>query len=155
MAIFQVPDTGWARTRAHALGVRVVWQIDLEDISGTHFHPKDVPGAIVSVDTPRPPETWRWGGPGWTGQVPDHDGRSIAGITVACDDPQGAATVWGALLDVNPTDTVLRLDGGRQSITFQPANGIGEGIIEVAVSVPGSGRSSEVCGVTFRVFEGR
>jgi hypothetical protein len=157
MAIFQVPDTGLARDRAQALGVRVVWQIALDDISGTHFHPKDVPGAIVSVDTPRPPETWRWGGPDWTGQVPEHDGARIAGITVECENPQRTAAVWGALLDVNPTDTELKLDGGRQSIAFRKtsASSRAEGITEVAITLPGGRRSGEVCGVTLRLVDVR
>src|SRR5581483_323806 len=46
MALFQVADTAAMRARAAAQGLRVVWSADLDEISGTHFHPKDVPGAI-------------------------------------------------------------------------------------------------------------
>src|SRR5271167_4426755 len=35
MVIFDIEDLEGARERAAALGVRVVWQIDLPDISGT------------------------------------------------------------------------------------------------------------------------
>ena len=34
--------------------MRVVWQIDLPDISGTHLHPADIGGAIVSIDRSEP-----------------------------------------------------------------------------------------------------
>ena len=50
MAIFQMPDLADARRRIADAGVRVVWTADLDDIAGTHLHPKDVPGAIVSLD---------------------------------------------------------------------------------------------------------
>src|SRR5215469_16464890 len=72
MAIFQVPDLAAARHRLADRGVRVVWTADLPDIAATHLHPKDVPGAIVSIDWAEPPEAWRWAGPSWTGQAPGH-----------------------------------------------------------------------------------
>src|SRR5271165_2655179 len=49
MALFDLEDLAGARERAAMMGVRVVWQIDLPEISGTHLHPADVPGAIVSL----------------------------------------------------------------------------------------------------------
>ncbi len=67
MLLFDVRDLEGARARAAALGVRVVWQLDLPDISGTHLHPSDIGGAIVSIDRSEPYGTWRWGarsGPG-------------------------------------------------------------------------------------------
>src|SRR2546421_5200081 len=70
MAIFQVPDLAAARRRVAGLGVRVVWTADLPDIAGTHLHPADVPGAIVSLDWAAPEQSWRWAGPAWTGQGP-------------------------------------------------------------------------------------
>lgn len=75
MVIFDVEDLEGARSRAHDAGVRVVWQIDLPDISGTHLHPADMRGAIVSIDRSEPYGTWRWGGPEWTGRV----GRALRG----------------------------------------------------------------------------
>src|SRR5919201_3054674 len=67
MVIVQVEDLEGARTRVGEMGIRVIWRIDLADISGTHLHPSDVRGAILSLDRPEPRESWRWGGPGWTG----------------------------------------------------------------------------------------
>ncbi|HZQ87234.1 MAG TPA: VOC family protein [Acidimicrobiales bacterium] len=154
MALFQVPDTAAARARAADQGVRVVWQVDLPDISGTHLHPKDVPGAIVSVDTPKPPETWRWGGPSWTGQVPPHHDGGIVGMTVECDDPARTAATWGALLGISPAGHELTLDGGRQTVTFRRSGARGEGISELVVAIPGGGDELELCGLTLRVVDG-
>ena len=73
MAIFQVADVRAARERVAAAGIRVVWQADLADVAGTHLHPRDVPGAIVSIDWADPPGSWRWAGPAWTGAAAPHD----------------------------------------------------------------------------------
>ena len=55
MVIFQLDDLEAARERVQRRsGVRVVWQVDLPDISGTHLHPADTRGAIVSLDRRRP-----------------------------------------------------------------------------------------------------
>src|SRR2546423_6013078 len=37
MLIFQLDDLDAARARVETLGIRVVWRIDLPDISGTHL----------------------------------------------------------------------------------------------------------------------
>ena len=50
MTIFDLEDLEGARSRVEQLGIRVVWQVDLPDISGTHLHPADMRGAIVSLD---------------------------------------------------------------------------------------------------------
>ncbi len=141
MALFEVPDTDEARRRVADLGVRVVWQLDLDDISGTHLHPQDVPGAIVSLDTPRPPGSWRWGGPGWAGRIPDHEPGGITGLTVAAVDPDLVAERWAAALAraVEELDGVpaIALDRRRQLVTFEPApDAAGEGIVGVTVERP-------------------
>ena len=63
MVIFDLEDLEGARERVRQSGIRVVWQIDLPDISGTHLHPADLRGAIVSLDRSRPYGSWRWGAP--------------------------------------------------------------------------------------------
>jgi hypothetical protein len=70
MAIFQVPDIAAARRRIAALGIRVVWMADMPDIAATHLHPRDVPGAIVSVDWAAPAEAWRWAAQRGRGERP-------------------------------------------------------------------------------------
>src|ERR1700730_8445134 len=87
MVLFDIEDLEGARERAERLGVRVVWRMDLADISGTHLHPADMRGAIVSLDRSTPYGTWRWGGPQWTGLTGEGAPGRLAGITVAADDP--------------------------------------------------------------------
>jgi Glyoxalase-like domain len=136
MAIFDLEDLDGARERASRAGVRVVWQIDLPDISGTHLHPADMRGAIVSIDQSRPYGTWRWGGPQWTGQTGAGAPGRLAAITVAVAEPSAVAERWGQVLGVPLGDGAppsLMLDGGE--VRFVAAHEEREqGLVEIEVA---------------------
>jgi hypothetical protein len=152
MAIFQVPDLAAARARLPGLGVRVVWTADLPDVAGTHLHPKDVPGAIVSLDWAEPAGSWRWAGPDWTGRVPEHrGGGGVTGVTIEVADPAAAAARWAAVLGVtwaaSGTAAGIELAGWGQRLRFEPARpGQGEGITAVSVAGLPAGRAARVIG---------
>ena len=159
MAIFQVPDLAAARRRAADLGVRVVWATDLPDIAGTHLHPRDVPGAIVSLDWAAPEQSWRWAGPSWTGRAPDHAPGGVTGLTIEVSDPPAAARRWAAVLGIPAADggstTVVELPGAGQRLRFVPArDGHGEGITEVTIAGLPDGGPWVIGGVRFAVEEG-
>ena len=162
MAIFQMPVLAEARRRAADQGVRVVWQVDLDDIAGTHLHPKDTPGAIVSLDWASPTSSWRWAGPAWTGGAPDHPAGGIVGITVEVEDPAAAARRWARVLgldaEVDGGLAVVRLDPAGQALRFvSTADGRAEGITEVWLTpglagwADGAGPVAEIGGVRFVV----
>jgi Glyoxalase-like domain len=135
MAIFDLEDLEGARRRAAEAGVRVVWQIDLPDISGTHLHPADMRGAIVSLDRSRPYGSWRWGGPQWMGQISDASGSGrLVGMTVAVVDPAAVAARWGLVLgarvESGPRPS-LRLDGSTVELV-EAVDDRGEGIVQLA-----------------------
>jgi hypothetical protein len=135
MAIFQVPDLPAARRRVAGLVVRVVWTADLPDMAGTHLHPRDVPGAIVSLDWAEPPQSWRWAGPEWTGQAPAHAPGGVTGLTIEVTDPLAAAQRWAAVLGVSATASAVELADCGQLLRFGPARpGQGEGITAVSVA---------------------
>src|SRR4051794_8988447 len=137
MVLFDIEDLEGARSRAEQLGVRTVWQLDLPDISGTHMHPADLRGAIVSLDRSEPYGSWRWGGPEWTGQIGSGPPGRLTGITVALGEPRAAAERWGEVLGVavqGGEEPRLALDGAE--VRFVPADGGVEGIVEIAVALP-------------------
>jgi hypothetical protein len=156
MVIFDLEDLDGARQRAAALGVRVVWQIDLPDISGTHLHPADMRGAIVSLDRSEPYGSWRWGGPQWTGRTGAGAAGRLAGVTIAVGDPAAVAARWGEVLGVTVDDAgapLLRLDGAE--VRFEPAaSERDEGLVEIAletpVELPGAAATIELGGVRLR-----
>jgi Glyoxalase-like domain len=158
MAIFQVPDLEAARARLAGLGVRVVWTADLPDIAGTHLHPKDVPGAIVSLDWAAPPQSWRWAGPAWTGGAPAPAPGGVTGLTVEVADPKAAARRWAEVLGLTAETTaadttgpaaVVELPASRQRLEFVAAGaGHGEGITAITIGgLPGGPRV--IGGVSF------
>jgi hypothetical protein len=157
MAIFQVPDLTAARRRVAGLGVRVVWTADLPDIAGTHLHPGDVSGAIVSLDWATPEPSWRWAGPAWTGQAPDHARGGVTGLTIEVNDPVAVAQRWAAVLGIPAAggESTLSLESSGQRLRFVPAQaGRGEGITEVTIAgLPGAG-PWEIGGVRFAGEEG-
>jgi hypothetical protein len=156
MVLFDLEQLDDARARAEREGVRVVWRIDLPDISGTHLHPADMRGAIVSLDRSQPYGTWRWGGPEWTGTTGEGAPGRLASIAVAVGDPAEAAARWGRVLGVplaGDTQSSLMLDGGAVEFGAAPDGG-GEGIVEFGFAgVPAlerAGGAVEVGGVRLR-----
>lgn len=160
MVIFDLEDLDGARARARELGVRTVWQIDLPDISGTHLHPADMQGAIVSLDRSNPYGSWRWGGPEWTGRIAGGAEGRLAGVTIAVPDPAAVAARWGSVLGVPVSEDggapLLRLDGGE--VAFAPAEeeraqGLTEIAVEAAPALGLAGTTATLGGVRLRLLE--
>lgn len=146
MLIFQLDDLEAARARATGLGVRVVWSADLPDISGTHLHPADMRGAIVSLDRADPPESWRWGGPQWTGKAGRGAPGRLLGVEVAVADPGATADRWAQVLGVTALGSQVPYDGGAVDFV---ASGAGDAVTAVTVALPsGTGRRA-IGGVDF------
>jgi Glyoxalase-like domain len=104
MVMFEVDDLDARMAALTEAGVRTAWSGDHGMIRGRHLHPADVGGAIVSLDQTDPPGSWMWGGPTWSAHSNDTVATSIAGYTIAVDDPAAVTTLWslfGLLHSVN------------------------------------------------------
>jgi hypothetical protein len=99
MVIVQTADLASDRRRMAAIGVRIVWEIAFPDIETIHLHPRDVGGAIVSLDEARPPHTWRWAGPDWERHVRTELASGLAAAELAAENPGALATRWSRVLD--------------------------------------------------------
>jgi hypothetical protein len=147
--------------------MRKVWEVDREDVSAFHVHPKDIGAAIVSFDEMRPSNEWLWAGPGWR----DRKSSNVGGITavdVQAEQPEAIARKWAAAFGRNfhlEGDVLcMPLDDGE--IRFVKAiDGRGDGISAVEFSVTDrsaimtaaehhrliwSGNQITVCGTHFR-----
>lgn len=138
MLILQTDDFDRELARLQRLGVRRVWAKDLDDIRAMHLHPKDIGGAIVSIDHPVPPASWRWGGPGWTLQKGAAGEQRVVGVSVGAEDPTTMALRWAEVLGLaapaaHGATRRLLVDGGW--IDFEPAGSSGEGICGYALAV--------------------
>lgn len=160
MVILQSADLDADRARLERLGVRVVWKLDLPDIRGTHLHPRDVGGAILSLDAAEPPAEWRWAGPEWKTRARTADVREIVGADLQAADPEALARRWAEVLDRPATPAgderwEIRLDRGALGFVADE-DGRGDGLCAVVVEparsdwTPPAGR---ICGVEIRASE--
>ena len=98
MLIVQSEDLDADRRRVAEAGARVVWEIAFPDIATIHLHPRDVGGAILSLDVARPPESWRWAGPEWPAHVRTDVTSGIRGVELRSADPAALARRWSQVL---------------------------------------------------------
>lgn len=163
MVIVQVASIDDARSHLASLGHRFIWSADLRDISANHLHPASIGGAIVSIDEPRPPESWRWGGPDWPANVRTGVVTGVAGITMAAKDPSALLATWAtafALAALPGTDgeagALVLGDGSRVAfvgIHAPIANGR-DGLVGIdlfAADPTAVGRVTIISGTQFRL----
>lgn len=153
MAIFQVADMDAARAHLGGLGLRTVFEADLDDIRCTHVHPADVGAAIVSFDEARPPASWRWAGPGWEDEVGTAMVTGLAGVRLTGPDPGRLLARWSTALAVEPAGDALRLPDGTY---VEVAEGADERLAGIDLrAAPGvDPREHTVAGTSFRVVPG-
>ena len=107
MVMFEVDDLDSRISALDRAQVRTVWSGDYPTIRGRHLHPGDIGGAIVGLDQPEPQGSWQWGGPAWTAHTDNTVVTSIAGYTIATEDPAAVTSLWsrfGLLHSVRFTD---------------------------------------------------
>ena len=116
-----------------------MWETSFEDIATIHLHPRDVGAAIVSLDEARPPESWRWAGPGWETKLRTGVVRGIIGAELQSPDPAALAARWSRVL-ASPARQVsddvheIALEGGRlRFVTDEDGRGEGLGGLELDV----------------------
>ncbi|MGZ5251727.1 MAG: VOC family protein [Caldimonas sp.] len=138
MLILQTDDFERERARLAALGVRTVFEAELPEIRAVHLHPKDLGGAIVSVDQSQPAASWRWGGPDWRLQPGRRREQRVVGVTVEAGDPRAMAARWAQVLGLaapvaEGAGYRLGLEGGQ--VDFVAAGARGEGISGFTLAV--------------------
>ncbi len=109
MVILQASDDLHPKlyARLPELNVRIATEMDYGDFRGVQLHPRDVGGAILSIDRNdpdpddpiRPDQPWHPAGTAWREMQPS---RLISGLRAAelqSPDPQNLALRWSAVLD--------------------------------------------------------
>ena len=152
MVILQTDDLEDFRDRIGEIDVRIVLEARMPGIVGLHLHPRDVGGAILSVDETDDWTAWPWAGPNWrdhrqTGMV-----SGIVAVEIQAGDPVAMAGRWGEVLGRRTGGTVVALDGGE--IRFVPVlDGRGEGLAGVELRASRNA-DLEICGVRFALRKG-
>ena len=146
MVILQVDDIKASRELATAKGVRFADVFDGDGVHFTHLHPKDVGGAILSLDEMVPYDRWEWGGPHWKDNVKTDVSTKIVAAEVQADDPDAMSKRWAEVLGRERTGGgeawSIPLKDGEIRFT-RATDGRGEGVaaFDVAVRDPDAVRA--------------
>lgn len=142
MVIVQSENLEDDRARFTELGIRVAWDVALDDIAAIHLHPRDLGGAILSFDQPNPPNSWRWAGPDWKKTPASGHCRQICGVELQAPDPVALAQRWSRALArpaVELAEDALEISLEPGTIRFVPdVDGRGEGVsaLQLAAADP-------------------
>jgi len=131
MVILQIDDLAEARARVAAASARIADQADVNGAAFTHIHPKDIGGAILSLDFMNPKERWEWGGPHWQSHVCTETSLKIVGAELQAKNPQHMAARWAQVLGRTAVadDGMWRIELDQGEIRFTgDIDGRGEGL---------------------------
>lgn len=89
------------------LGVRIATEMDYGDFRGVQLHPRDVGGAILSIDRNdldpadpnRPDQPWHPAGTAWPSMAPSALVTGFRAAELQSDDPEALARRWAEVLD--------------------------------------------------------
>jgi hypothetical protein len=150
MVMLQSDDLAADRRRLDALGIRIVWAGELEDIAGLHLHPKDTGGALLSLDQPQPAESWRWAGPGWEERTRTEVVRGLAAAELAGPEPGRLAARWAEVLGRPERGGEIPLERGTLRFVPGPAERLVG--LDLHASDPGrAGEEHDLLGVRIRL----
>lgn len=136
MVMFQVDDLKEVAAHLEKLEVRVVYVAHGEGITGLHIHPKDMPGAIVSIDETEVVAAWPWAGSSWSTQTPSTIASDLVGAVIQVEDPVGVAKIWANVLGCPVTGTAeepkVEVDDGYiKFVSIRDGRGPGLSAIDV------------------------
>ena len=129
MVIVQVDDLLHEKQRVESADIRIVFEAFTERGSAIHLHPKDVPGAIASLDQMDPPEAWYWAGSNWMNRKAMLV-ENIIGSEIQCESPTEIAEKWAIAYNVpvsmvGDVPCLLFDDGEVRFVEIQDSRGIG------------------------------
>ena len=119
MVIVQVENLAKEQVRLADTAIRTVFADDRGNAKAIHLHPKDVPGAIPSLDEMSPPEFWLWAGDGWERRAGRYV-RSIVAVEIRSPDPKATGLCWAEAygIELMPEGNGWRLEMGGTEIRF-------------------------------------
>ena len=148
MVILQCADAPSQRARVAGLGIREIWRADRPDYRATQFHPTDVGGVILSLDSVEPGAdyretfcSWEPAGPDWRAAVRTEVSGALLAAELRSDDPAALAALWSRVLDLPAEDTGAR----RHRIALH--NG------ELRFVGPGDGRGPGLSAIDVRAVD--
>ena len=136
MVIVQVDDFNLSRKAVENAGIDVVFESEDPQARAVHLHPKQLGGAILSLDYMDPPESWKWAGDNWSEEVDTTLVESISGVQVQSSDPNEMKRKWQSVLSVNTeiAKSIINLDNTIIEFT-EDVDGRGNGVSAFQIKV--------------------
>ena len=113
MVIIQVDDYYEAKNNVKENNITVVWESEHPEARAIHLHPKQMGGAIVSLDWMNPKESWKWAGPSWGDFVNTSTVQRFVGVEIQSNDPEDMKDKWQSVLKMpseRVSDNQINLD---------------------------------------------
>ena len=101
MVIIQVDDFLAAKQSVKENNITVVWESDHPEAKAIHLHPKQMGGAILSLDWMDPKESWKWAGPNWDKFVNTSLVNRFVGVEIQAENPEDMKNTWQSVLNLN------------------------------------------------------
>ena len=100
MIIIQVDDFLAAKQSVKENDITVVWESDHPEARAIHLHPKQMGGAILSLDWMDPKESWKWAGPNWDKFVNTSLVNRFVGVEIQAENPEDMKNTWKSVLNL-------------------------------------------------------
>ncbi len=157
MVLLQTDALEQHKHRVENNGIRIVHDGKVNEggasIHGIHLHPKDVGGAILSLDQAEPQESWLWAGPDWAYHSLDGVVSNIIAIDIQAADPDEMSQRWAAAIGLPANDRVIELDDAQIKFVHD-TNQRGDGLAAadlLATDRSRAGNTLTICGFEFRL----
>ena len=142
MVIVQTDDLTSEKARVEGEGINIVWNANREEegihAQAIHLHPRDVGGAILSIDSMTPPNAWLWASSSWEKNVRTEVCNYLNGVHIQSKEPESMMRSWARALGeeavYEDNQFKILLEGSRV-VFVEDTDGRGEGIEAFEINV--------------------
>ena len=142
MVIVQTDDLKREKLRVESEGIRIVWNADREEdgihAQAIHLHPRDVGGAILSIDSMEPTEAWLWASSSWKKHIKTETSNFLNGVHIQSTNPESMMRSWEKALGKKGIyiNNQFQINLNKSRVVFmEDLDGRGEGIESFEISV--------------------
>jgi len=122
MVIVDSLDLDKERKRLKTVELDIVWHENrkTDGIHGQalHLHPKQVGGAILSIDNMKPASSWLWAGTDWEKDINKSMVSHLSGVNICTPNPNNLLSNWERALGRKRSGDGTSIDLSGSSINF-------------------------------------
>ena len=142
MVIVQTDDLKREKLRVESEGIRIVWNADREEdgihAQAIHLHPRDVGGAILSIDSMEPTEAWLWASSSRKKHIKTETSNFLNGVHIQSTNPESMMRSWEKALGKKGIyiNNQFQINLNKSRVVFmEDLDGRGDGIESFEISV--------------------